>query len=82
MSLLVICEILGLVVKSFTADDKYSLLNRDNLLQPIESKLSKKNLFYFFDAILKSRPNFEYFKKKDDTHSWCISEMTDCEKRS
>ena len=69
MSLSVICEILGLVVKSFTADDKYSLLNRDNLLQPIERKLSKKTVFYFFAAILKSRPNFEYFKKKDDTHS-------------
>ena len=25
--------------------------------------------------------NFETFSKKDDPHSWCISEITDSEKR-
>ena len=35
-SLLVICKILGLFINTLTADDKYSLLNRDNLTQPIQ----------------------------------------------
>ena len=42
MSLLVIFEILGLFVNTVTVDEKYSLLNRKNLPQPIEMKLSKK----------------------------------------
>ena len=29
-------------VNTFTADDKYSLLNRDNLTQPIQMQLTKK----------------------------------------
>ena len=36
MSLLVICEILGLFVNTLTADDKYSLFNRENLPQRIQ----------------------------------------------
>ena len=36
MSLLVICEILGLFVNTSTADDKYSLFNRENLPQRIQ----------------------------------------------
>ena len=31
MSLLLICKILGLFVNLLAADEKYSLLNRDNL---------------------------------------------------
>ena len=31
-SLLVICKILGLFVNTFTADGKYFILNRDNLV--------------------------------------------------
>ena len=42
MSLLVICKILGLFVNTLTADDKYSLLNRDSLTQSIETLLSQK----------------------------------------
>ena len=34
-SLLVISKILGLFVNTLTADDKYSLTKRDNLMQPI-----------------------------------------------
>ena len=37
-----ICKILGLFVNTLTADDKYSVLNRDNLMQPIQRKLFKK----------------------------------------
>ena len=42
MSLLVICEILGLFISTFTADDKYFLHNSENLPQPIQMQLSKK----------------------------------------
>ena len=50
-----------------TADEKYSLLNRDNLRQPIQMELSKKKkrLFcQFFFAFSKSTLNFEHLKKK------------------
>ena len=41
-SLLMILKILGLFVNPLTADDKYSLLNRNNLLQHIQVHLSQK----------------------------------------
>ena len=54
-----------------TADDKYSLLNRDNLTQPIATRLSQKQktFFIFFLVFSKSTLNFEHFQKKDDLHS-------------
>ena len=41
-SLLVICKILRQFVNTFTVDDKYSLLNRDNLVQAIQMQLPGK----------------------------------------
>ena len=66
-----------------TDDDKYSLLNRDNLAQQIQIQLSQKQKTFsqFFAAFLKSLLNFIHFQKKDDSHSWCISEIKDSEKR-
>ena len=54
-----------------TADDKYSLLNRDNLKQPIPTQLSQKQKAFsqFFLAFSKSTLTFEYFQKKDEPHS-------------
>ena len=54
-----------------TADDKYSLLNRDNLKQPIPTQLSQKqkNFSKFFLAFSKSTLTIEHFQKKDDPHS-------------
>ena len=54
-----------------TADDKYSLLNRDNLKQPIPTQLSQKEKAFseYFLAFLKSSLNFEHLQKKDDPHS-------------
>ena len=58
------------------ADDKYSLLNRDNLLQDLQIQLSQEEkkifpnfFFFFFFAFWKSRLYFEHFRKKDDPHS-------------
>ena len=76
--MLVLCKILRLFVNTLTDDDKYSLLYRDNLTQPIQILLSrKKNTFpKLFSAFLKSRLNFAHFFKKDDPHSRCISQIT------
>ena len=54
-----------------TADDKYSLLNRDNLTQTIAIQLSQKQKAFaeFFLSFSKSTLNFEHFQKKDDLHS-------------
>ena len=54
-----------------TADDNYSLLNRDNLTQPIPTQLSQKQKSFpeFFLAFSKSTLTFEYFQKKYDPHS-------------
>ena len=58
-------------VNTLTADDKYSLLNRDNLRQPIRTTLSQKHKGFsqFFLAFSKSNLNFEHFQEKDDPHS-------------
>ena len=47
-------KILRLFVNTLTADDKYSLLNRDNLTQPIQILISEKqrifsNFFFNFE---------------------------------
>ena len=63
-------KILTLFVNTVTADDKYSLLKRDNLTQPSQMQLSKKNFFSeILSQLLKSSLNFENFQKKDDPHS-------------
>ena len=65
-----------------SAAGKYSLFNRDNLMQPIQVEFSQKQKTFsqFFCEFLKSSSNFEHFKKKDDSHSWGISEITDSKK--
>ena len=40
--MLVLCKILGLFVNTLPDDDKYSLLDRDNLTQEIQILLSQK----------------------------------------
>ena len=62
---------LELFVNTLTADDKYSLLNRDNLTQSIRAQLSQKQkAFYaFFLAFLKCALNLKHFQKNDDPHS-------------
>ena len=66
MSLLVICEIMGHSVNTLTANDKYSLLNSENLQQPIQMQLSKERISFseFFFPFLKFIYFFEHFEKK------------------
>ena len=53
-------------------------------MQTIQMHLSQKqNVFsQFFLAFFESALYFEHFKKKDDPHSLCISEITDHERRA
>ena len=64
--MLVLCKILGLFVNTLTDDDKYSLLYRDNLTQPIQILLSEKQNTFSqdFSAFLKSTLYFQHFQKK------------------
>ena len=66
MSLVVISEILGLFLKTLTADEKNSLCNNKFSLQPMKMQSSKKQKTFanFFAAFLKSTSNFELLKKK------------------
>ena len=61
--LLVICKISRLFPNTLSADGKYSLLNRDNLTEPIQMQVSRKQKTFsqFFSAFLKSSLNFEHF---------------------
>ena len=80
--MLVLCKFLRLLVKTLTDDEKYSLLYRENLTQPIQILLSQKRKTFsqFFSAFLKFTLNFEDFQKKDDFQSRIISQITVSEK--
>ena len=64
--MLVLCKILGLFGNTLSDHDRYCLLYRDNLTQPIQILLSQKQKTFsqFFSAFLKSTLNFEHFQKK------------------
>ena len=83
MPLIVICKILALFDNTLTVNHKYSLLNCDNLTQPIQMQFSKrpKTFFDFFSQPFKSRLIFEHVKKRRYPFILCISEITDCERR-
>ena len=69
-SLLVTCKILRLFPNTLSVDGKYSVLNRDNLTQPILTKVSRKQRHLqseLFSACLKSNLHFEHFQKKKMT---------------
>ena len=78
-SLLLTCQILGLLLNTLAADEKYVVLHRDNLTIPIQMQLSTKRKHFseFFSAFLKFTLNFDHFEKKDDPHIFGISEITD-----
>ena len=61
---------LGPYLNTLAADEKYPVLNRDNLTIPIQMQLSEKQKTFsiIFTAFLKCRLNFQYFEIKDDPH--------------
>ena len=74
-------KILLNLFNTLAVDEKYSFLNRDNLTIPIQMQLSQKQKTFsqFLAIFLKSKLNLEYFRKKDDAQSFCISEITESE---
>ena len=46
-SLLLTCQIFGLLVNTLATDEKYLVLNRDNLKIPIQMQLSQKQKTFF-----------------------------------
>ena len=77
-----LCKILRLFVGTLTADDKYSLLNRGNLMHSIQILFSQKQETFpeSSSSFSKSMLNFEHFEKNDDPDRGCISEITVSEK--
>ena len=64
-SLLMTYKISRLVPNTLSAYDKYSLLNRDNLTQPIQMQVSRKEKTFsrLFSSFSKSSLTFEHFQK-------------------
>ena len=65
-----------------TLDDKEYLVDRDNLREGIQMKLSKnqKTFSEISAAFLNALLNFKHLPKKDDPDSWSISGNTGSEK--
>ena len=74
-------KILRLFVNTLTVDDKHYLLNRENLTQPIQMQLSRKEKTFseISFAFLNSLLNFKHLPTKDDPHSLSISGNTGSE---
>ena len=67
-SILLTCKILGLLLNTLVADEKYPVLNRENLTILIQMQLSKEQktfseFFFFFFALLKSILNYRHLQK-------------------
>ena len=71
MSPVVLGKILGVFVKTWTADAKYPVQYCENLQLPIQLQLSEKRqtLSQFFVPFLESTSIFQHFEIKDDGHS-------------
>ena len=61
-----ICEILRYFANTLTADDKYSLRNSENIPQPIQMQLSKKQEKFdqYFAEFLKFTKILKVLKKE------------------
>ena len=67
---------------TLTSNDKYPVRDCVNLLSPIQMQLSLKPTIFsnFFVPFLESTSNFKHFEKKDDRHSYFITEITGSER--
>ena len=68
-----------MLLNTMVANDMYSLLNRDNLTQPVQMILSKKLKTFseYFSSLFKCSSKIEHFEKNDDHHYLCISGIKD-----
>ena len=67
---------------TLTANAKHTVPDCVNFSSPIQTELSLKprRFLDFFVPFVESTSNFEHSEKKDDRHSYFISEITDCER--
>ena len=77
-SLLLTCQILGLLVNTLAADEKYPVLIRYNLMIPIQMQLLQKQKRFSkcFGAFLKSALNFGHCEKKMTLIDFPISKLS------
>ena len=68
-------------MNTLAADEKYSLLNRDNITIPIQMELSQKQKTFseFFAPFIKCKRNFEHFDKENEPPKFCNFKITDSE---
>ena len=76
-SLLSACQFLGQLLNTLAANEKYPVLNRDNLTIPIQMQLSQKSSIFslFFAEFLKSSRTFERFGEKVTLRAFVFSKL-------
>ena len=64
---------------TFTANDKYTVPDCENLSSRIQMQISSKEKIFlnFFLRFLETALNFKHFERKDDRHTYFIFEITD-----
>ena len=67
---------------TLTANDNYRVQDCENLPSPIQMSSSLERNFFsdLFVPFLESTSNFKHFEKKDDRHTYFLSEITECER--
>ena len=68
----------GRFLNTLTADDKYSLISRDNWMQTIRIHLSQKQKIFseFFSEFLESALIYEHFPKKMTLIAYVFPKLT------
>ena len=74
---------LGIFRNTLTASDNYPVQDSENLSSRIQMELYLKPTIFsnLFVSFLEFTSNSKYFGKKDDPHTYFISEIKECEKR-
>ena len=82
-SLVVTCKVARLFVNTLTADDKYSLLSRDNSMQTIQMQLwqKQKSFSEFIFCISQIYIKFSTFSEIDELDRLYFSGVTDPQRR-
>ena len=67
---------------TLTANDNYPVHDCENLSSPIQMHLSFERKFFsdLFVPFLESTSNFKHFEKKDDRHTYFLSDITECQR--
>ena len=74
---------LGIFRNTLTASDNYPVKDSENLSSGIQMELYLKPTIFsnLFVSFLEFTSNSKHFGKKDDRHTYFISEIKECEKR-